>query len=130
MPLTLQDRHNILARLWSYVCLVPSEIAAAYTVQDRLPPERETQWLQFLTDLIEERLGEEEVQRQHAPLFDEPDRARRAMAALSRAWRQPAMRLVREQMEKDIAVLRLQGNSTAMVPSRPPDRHGREGETA
>jgi hypothetical protein len=121
------ERQSLLARLWSYVCLVPQDLSPAYALQADGLPHGEGLWVEFLSDLVERRLGEGDVQGRYLHLFPEPGAAPAAMTALQEAWHGPRMALLRGQMERDIRALRALGERGALVPAGAPAGRGDEG---
>lgn len=124
------DSDGILARLWCYVSLLPADISVAYSLKTHLPRGMDGIWVQFLNDLADNRLADEQVQERYARFFPDPGRAQAAMRALQNAWREPRMSLLREMMEKDIRALRLQAQGTSLVPVEVGAGHGNEGSPA
>src|SRR5262245_2430059 len=124
------DRQGIIARLWSYVCLIPQDLSAAYALHAELPPHQDTLWLELLFDLSENRLTDAEVQRRYLGLFPNPAEAPAAMRALQSAWCAPRMAVLRGQMEKDIRALKNLNRGRAVVPAGAPGGSGSEGAAA
>ena len=121
---------GILARIWCYISLLPTDVSIAYTLKSHLPRGMDGIWVQFLNDMVENRLGEAQVRDRYAQFFPDPGRADAAMRALQNAWRDPRMTLLREMMEKDIRALRLQAQGTTLVPVDLAPNHGNEGSPA
>jgi len=109
------DRQSIVARLWCYISLLPADVSVAYTLRSNLPRGMEAVWVQFLHDMVENRLLEEAVRERYAPFFPDPERAHAKMRALQSAWSDPRMTLLREMMGKDIRALE-QSQGTTLVP--------------
>jgi len=122
----MNEHQNLMARLWCYVSLVPPEVAVAYRVQTRLPQHLHPLWIEFLVDLADNRLDEDEIQCRYLPLFHGIDRAGEVISDLQAAWLAPRMSVMRELMEKDIRALHLHAQGSAIVPVERPGGRGRE----
>jgi hypothetical protein len=120
------DRQSILARLWCYVSLLPQDLALAYTIHSRIPPELETLWVEFLYDLSEGRLAAEEAQSRYGALFADPATLAAAVRKIERSWSSPGMAVLRQMMERDIRALRLHQPGRAVLPAEAPSGSGGE----
>src|SRR5207244_3957611 len=95
-----------------------------------LPRGLESLWFQFLSDLVAQRLDDEEAPRRYAPLFADPARAAPAMRALQAAWSAPQVLLFRELVTRDLGALTRDGSGSELAPFSPPTGTGAEGTPA